>query len=195
MSTQHLQATESNSRNNKKTMQQTNKFQCCLWCKPMTTLYLVLVQTRILLYLFLIREKPLGVGRWQIHQMRLPDLLRLAPLTDQIKSSLRASHLKFKGGFHNFGRGPARGTGGPRGAHWLIQRGRGVGDGGDIPTSNAFYPTLLVRGTSRPEKSWWPNLGTDWKISLTSHQSSNPQQWHGLQMGILTTSIIPTESG
>ena len=64
----------------------------------MTTLYLVLVQTRILLYLFLIREKPLGVGRWQIHQMRLPDLLRLAPLTDQIKSSLRAEHLKFKPG-------------------------------------------------------------------------------------------------
>ena len=37
--------------------------------------------------------------------MRPPDLLPgsvLAPLTDQIKSSLRAPHLKFKGGISQF---------------------------------------------------------------------------------------------
>ena len=114
--------------------------------------------------------------------MRLADLLPgsvLAPLTAQIKSSLRASHLKFKGGFHNFGRGPARGTGGLRGAHWLIQRERGGGWWGysDI---KRFLPHSPTEGTSRPEKSWWPNARTDWKFPLNK---LGPQRWHGVQIG------------
>ena len=51
--------------------------------------------------------------------MRLPDLLPasvLAPLTDQIKSSLRARHLKFKGGISQFWAGSSPRDGGSEGS-------------------------------------------------------------------------------